>query len=224
MRHTIHIAAALALGFAAGTSAAQEIARTDHLFPERSLIFLGSAYHGTLIELRRSVLPEAYGNDVLARMLEAPSGGSERMIGIRRDDSTNGVHRIFAVRPKTPLILLAIRQLPAINVEVERCDFEISAPLAQRILADWEKMLLGTRYGPNETGFERTGYHFHMYSRTARDYLEGYTWSPDPNTAPGMLVGIATKMADLCAGHDQQTITEIETLLTTLENRLLSSR
>lgn len=81
-------------------------------------------------------------------------------------------------------------------------------------------MLLGTHYGPNETGFERTSYHFHMYSRTANDYLEGYTWSSEANTAPGMLVSIATKMADLCMAKDGRVVAEIEGLLSTLENRL----
>src|SRR5262245_60904893 len=100
--------------------------------------------------------------------------GSERMVGIRRDDSTNGVHRIFSLRPKRPLTPIAVlsvgREQRAMTHEVDRCDFEISAPLAQRILAAWEKMLLGTRYSQNETGFEHTIYHFHMLSRTVNDY------------------------------------------------------
>ena len=75
--------AALLLGFAALPAAAQE----DHLAPEDSVIG-GTAFLSDYDEKVRSLLKDAYANNVVVRMVVIPSFSEEYAIGLV--SKTNG--------------------------------------------------------------------------------------------------------------------------------------
>jgi hypothetical protein len=77
------------------------------------------------------------------------------------------------------------------TVQAQRLETQVAATIADSIQQVWKKMLLRTRHPEiARIGKDGVRYHFAGFFPEAL-YMAGTAWSPDPETAPGCLVGLS---------------------------------
>jgi len=105
------------------------------------------------------------------------------------------------------------------DVKINRCEYAIDSDLGAKIVDDWRRMLLGTRYAKRpRMGIDGTFYHF--FAKSGYQGMAGKTWSPDPATATGMLAQLADSMKTLCTTKRDLTLREVEKLTGALASKL----
>ncbi|OAI44331.1 hypothetical protein AYO42_00870 [Rhizomicrobium sp. SCGC AG-212-E05] len=243
MRSVFLIAVTSILILAVTAPAIAEPAKPEsYLEPERSQ-YGGDLFMSGYDDLVLSVLKEAFAQDVAVRMVAVPSFVPEFAVGLK---GTPGNYRVFSLRPKVQLwgyetlrmmkdgslrtvVGDAQKQLSDLQstlpadpraVPVISCQTSINTQLGGRIATVWEKMLRKTRFPPPSAmmGVDGADYHFSM--RSNLQYLAGRTWSPDQNSATGLLVGIGMAMNDYCAKKGGGSSMHLEQQLAQLEKRL----
>jgi len=178
-------------------------------------------------------LKEAFDEDVKIRVIELPSFVPESATGIR---DNNGAYRIFFINPEIMLwnyetlkdlksgririedgkpnsqerrIAELQEFLPSDyhSVKIDRCEVDIDAALALKIIRIWKQMLLQTGYDrpaniddplPGTFGLDGSNYHFSM--QAGYQVLTGQVWSPgDAKPSVKKFVSIVIAMRQYCA-------------------------
>ncbi|MFP3943840.1 MAG: hypothetical protein ACLFWF_08105 [Alphaproteobacteria bacterium] len=182
-------------------AAAQDDRYGEHLEPEES-VFEGhgvtsEGYYSILDEYDRllvSALVDAYGENVVARVIVVPSFKAETAVGLREKD---GTYKVFYLQPDAHLwavhhlaagkkalehpgdadeeqiawveenVRALEKAVPADyrEVKISKCERDVDAELGKRIHRLWVGMLRGTRY-PDvpSSGMDGWTYHFSVRS------------------------------------------------------------
>jgi hypothetical protein len=214
---------------AAAIVCAVPVLAEDHLEPERSVLG-GDTWLQGYDDIVVGVLKDAYSREVVARMVVLPSSQPEYAVGVSK---TGDRYAIFVVGATIPLsnyealsnmenardekgnpvrddksIAELRKMLPTDwhDVKVNRCAVAIDAPLGERLVDVWGKMLMQTRYPEpeeNETvRIDGVDFHFYSYGKA------GQTWSPTGRKA-GTFVDVGNAMAAYC---DEKGKHELATL------------
>lgn len=208
----------------------------DHLEPEDSVyagqLSLEPGYDQALV----AAFHGAFERDVQARAIVLPSFQTEYAVGIKQDGRA---YRIFYQEMSQQLWQYSVlgmmkrgeitsadpdgksttaediveleKSLPPSPKDVKdvRCEYPIEAAFAARIIDAWQQMLRSTRYSKDPVmGLDGTIYHF--FAKSGVQSMAGQTWSPDPATAPGMMVAIADAMKALCTAKDAASLRALE--------------
>lgn len=185
---------------------------------------------------------DLFGRDVLARMIGLPSFHHEYGVGI---SVYLGEWKVIAVESKmqlwgyygrTPAEIAEVHLPPDWHdVPVDRCEKPIDPALGARIANLWETMLSATRFqegaairwgtdGKPQRGGEiivgGDGETFHF----SASRMAGTTWSPPPDSPPGMLVDVAEAMIDYCRNNNPKSLAAVEQKAAALEQRLNGSK
>ncbi len=169
----------------------------------------------------KAALKDAFAPDVRARAIAEPSFQAEYAVGIKE---TAGAYALFSIQPARQLWgqVQRPRGTPPADVgqlPVERCEAPLDAVLARGVIDVWGRMLAQTR--PDESrslGLDGETYYFSMDigGRT----LAGSTWSPDPQSRPGRLVGMVLALRRYCAKRQETDLTALSSLTRDLQARL----
>ncbi len=134
---------------------------------------------------------EVYADDVRIRMVALPSFSSNYAIGLKGSD--RGYRVVYLIRHLLPPATASGQP----GVKVERCEAEIDASRASRIIETWRRMLVDViPHEDRRTGLDGTLYEFSM--RGGNREFKGQTWSPDEGTRPARLAEIADTMTRYC--------------------------
>ncbi len=154
------------------------------------------------------VFKEAYGRDVRARaFMTSAMFPTSDMLAVKE---SHGVWR--AVYLHVPAVL-AVYSAGAIGdfgpprgepadyrkIRPERCEVPLSPGARFAARRAWRGVLMNTHYDAEpRRGLDGGWVTFSMMD--TQQELAGKAWSPDGRTEPGMLLGIALDIRDICAG------------------------
>jgi hypothetical protein len=200
----------------------------DHLEPVMSV--------ASLDEFVRYVFADAFKQDVIVRAYIDRSWYPPDMVGISK---RHGVHRIFALHPTRELpdisdelppepfavegpggvkttITPARRKWPPVR-GMAHCEIALDTTLAERIESVWTQMVLATRRSPSPAGgADGTSYTF----GTTSPEKQGWIWTPQPATKPGMLAQIAETMIGYCKSRNGKDLAELTAQVASLGKRI----
>ncbi len=220
----------------------------DHLVPIPSVIG-GSEFVARYQDMVRTVLHEAFDNDIKARLIVEPSFEAESAVAIRNDGDA---WRIVTLAPSVDLWAYIGAQEEAAtedecrkagrancaepeadklraslppshhDVKVARCEIAIDPALGAGLLSLWQAMLLRTRFTrPGEDGALITDGTLYYFSAFGEsDFLAGSAHSPDSDSTPGALVAIADTMAKYCHRRDDAPLADLKRESRALQARL----
>jgi hypothetical protein len=104
------------------------------------------------------------------------------------------------------------------DLNMDRCETDISNVLGDRIVAVWRKMAMNTHYaGQFQAGTDGASYHFAAFVPNSGQ-LAGQVWLPPRDSATGALVTLADTMRAVC--EKKATMSQLDQLTTELEQRL----
>ena len=213
----------------------------DHLVPQSNSL----ADYQAMV---RAVFKGAYEADVRARVIGEPSFEPEFAVGIRE---VAGTYVLFSLKPAAHIwdytLLRQLRsghivalgsdglshqnteikrlesRLPAdpSHLMVEQCTAPIDAALARGMLDVWSRMLAQTRPDESKTiGLDGETFNFSM--ELDQRTLSGETWSPNPQSKPGKLVGMVMAMRHYCTSRKAGDVAVLASLTRDLQTRLPS--
>ncbi|MBL6853138.1 MAG: hypothetical protein ISS15_09280 [Alphaproteobacteria bacterium] len=215
----------------------------DHLEPERSSFDTkANLWDVDYNDMVLTNFKDLSGHDVVGRMIGLPSFHHEYGVGL---SIHLGEWKVIAVESKMQLwgyygrtpAEIAETHLPPDwrDIPVDRCEKRIDSALGARIANLWEVMLSATRFqegeavrwgadGKPQSGREiivgGDGETFHF----SASRMAGTTWSPAPDSPPGMLVDVAEAMIAYCRNDSPRNLAAIEQKTAALEHKLDESK
>jgi hypothetical protein len=182
------------------------------------------AYVSISVMPRLLLLKDAYTPDVRLRVVVMPEIYPTYAMGIRQRKTSDAV---FVLK----LSLEAPR-----NTDVTRCEAPISVSDTSRLIEIWKQMLLRTSYRQGATRkyvmLDGADYHFSLPSYPqsvgplaapvpgASKAMQGQIFNPDPDTQPGLMVGIVEKLDAYCWSKDARSLAQANDIAGNLLYRL----
>lgn len=173
----------------------------EHLHPEDSI------YGGQIVTMDydlyvTNAFRAAYSSDVILKVITIPSFHPESALYIEK---SNGTYSLILLEAETHYWGKYGQNYVA--NPIEKCKVSLDENLAIRVETAWLKELSGTKY-PNTSGggMDGTTYHFSTPYKGLKDdnsldlipEMAGVTWSPEPESRAGMLVGLSEALAQYC--------------------------
>jgi hypothetical protein len=173
----------------------------EHLHPEDSI------YGGGLVTLDyhlfvTNAFKAAYSGDVILKVITIPSFHPESALYIEK---SNGTYSLILLEAETHYWGKYDRNYVA--TPIEKCKVSLDENLAIKVESAWLKELFKTKY-PNKYvgGMDGTTYHFSTPPKRLNDDnpfglipdMAGVTWSPEPESRVGMLVGLSEALTQFC--------------------------
>ena len=117
----------------------------------------------------------------------------------------------------------AVALIEKVSVPTERHEAALDEALKSRLVRVWTALLRMTHYGARSSiGEDGTSYHFSAFI-LHEGRLYGRTWSPSPNSLPGLFVELGTLLCEFADGSDAGRPAihkKIEKFVARLEQRL----
>lgn len=230
----------LGLVFALTTSTlwAAQASASDHLTPYASTL---SDYQS----LVRAVFKDAFDPSVRVRAIVEPSFQPEFVVGIHEQAKQ---FKIFFLQPSrqlwgyTTLQMLKDGEIRVQNSDgspgtqdeikrlqtklppdpkmltLERCEADLDAELAHRVIEDWAQML--NRVAPKDPSDGQIMDGVNTYFSMRGGPAEGEALSPRQNSKPGMLVDMAYAMRNYCQTHNPDRLANLGRLSSALLDAL----
>jgi hypothetical protein len=187
-----------------------------HLEPERSFWPGVEAQLGFDPAPYIKVFAEAFGNDVLVRMIRVATVTPDHGAVMLKE--RNGVYRIAYLRTVKPMPYRTAH--PDGNTRVERCEAVVEPALANSIFQVWHKSLMDVRY-PVEPYWGLDGFFFHFGLRNRYgDEMAGKIWNPPAGSVPRLLVDVAEAMGAYCKTPNAATTEALASAVSALASRV----
>jgi hypothetical protein len=167
-------------------------------------------YQATLHDLFK----EAFSQNVQVRMLAEPSFAPKYVVALV---TTGSGLRVLYVRA-----LRSVGHGEQSPLAVSRCESDIDAALAERVISIWKRMIVAASpKGEVRSGLDGDGYYFSI--REGQHERMAQTWSPDEGTTPAVLVELASTMATYCRSRQWSLLVPLSWYYSALMERQVAA-